>query len=102
MSRHEDRQKLAQEFGATAYVAERGDEGVKKVKELLGGGADAALDCVGTEASINQCLAVVHNGAHVSRIGVPHSNVDPFTLFAPIIAMAGGSASVTTHDKSCF
>lgn len=100
MSRHEDRQKLAQEFGATAYVAERGDEGVKKVKELLGGGADAALDCVGTEASINQCLAVVHNGAHVSRIGVPHSNVDPFTLFAHNIAMAGGSASVTTYDKN--
>ncbi|MFR0579973.1 zinc-binding dehydrogenase [Limosilactobacillus mucosae] len=100
MSRHEDRQKLAQEFGATAYVAERGEEGAQKVKELLGGGADAALDCVGSEASINQCLAVVHNGGHVSRIGVPHGNVDPFTLFARNIALTGGSASVTTYDKN--
>ena len=35
MSRHEDRQKLAQEFGATAYVAERGDEGVKRSRSCL-------------------------------------------------------------------
>lgn len=43
-SRHEDRRALAQEFGATDNVAERGDEGVAKLLELSDGGADAVLD----------------------------------------------------------
>jgi threonine dehydrogenase-like Zn-dependent dehydrogenase len=34
MSRHEPRQKLAREFGATYIVTERGDEGVDRIKEL--------------------------------------------------------------------
>ena len=34
MSRHADRQSLAREFGATAIVEERGDEGVARIKEL--------------------------------------------------------------------
>ena len=54
MSRHEDRQKMALESGATAVVAERGQEGIAKVREILGGGADAALECVGTEAAVEQ------------------------------------------------
>ncbi|MGO4424138.1 alcohol dehydrogenase catalytic domain-containing protein, partial [Streptomyces sp. MCAF7] len=32
MSRHESRQKLAREFGATDIVSERGDEGVARIK----------------------------------------------------------------------
>src|SRR5207247_10471788 len=34
MSRHEPRQKLAREFGATDIVTERGDAGVARIKEL--------------------------------------------------------------------
>ena len=34
MSRHPSRQKLAREFGATDIVAERGDEGTARLKEL--------------------------------------------------------------------
>ena len=42
MSRHDDRQKLALEFGATDIVTERGDDGVARIKDLTGGiGADA-------------------------------------------------------------
>src|SRR5436305_12443493 len=37
MSRHESRQKLAREFGATDVVSERGDEGVARIKELTNG-----------------------------------------------------------------
>ncbi|MFT9233098.1 MAG: alcohol dehydrogenase catalytic domain-containing protein, partial [Bifidobacterium sp.] len=37
MSRHESRQKLAREFGATDIVEERGDAGVAKIKELTNG-----------------------------------------------------------------
>ena len=45
MSRHEDRQQMAFESGATAVVAERGEEGIAKVRETSGGGADAARMC---------------------------------------------------------
>src|SRR3954454_5150893 len=34
MSRHESRQKLAREFGATDIVTERGDEGITRIKDL--------------------------------------------------------------------
>src|SRR4051794_11360465 len=37
MSRHEARQKLACEFGATDIVTERGDEGVARIKEMTDG-----------------------------------------------------------------
>src|SRR3954465_10909015 len=47
MSRHEARQKLAREFGATDIVSERGDEGVERIKQLTCGvGADSVLECV--------------------------------------------------------
>ena len=44
MSRHESRQKLATEFGATDIVAERGDDGIAAIMDLTDGvGADAVL-----------------------------------------------------------
>ena len=72
MSRHEDRQQMALESGTTAVVAERGEEGITKVREILGGGADAALECVGTEAAVEQALGVLHNGGRMGFVGVPH------------------------------
>lgn len=41
MGRHTDRTDLGREFGATDVVAERGEEGVAKVRELTGGAAPA-------------------------------------------------------------
>ena len=100
MSRHEDRQKMALESGATAVVAERGEEGIAKVREILGGGADAALECVGTEAAVDQALGVLHNGGRLGFVGVPHYNNRALgSTFAQNITVAGGAASVTTYDK---
>ena len=39
MSRHEERQKMALESGATAIVEERDEEGIAKAREIFGGGA---------------------------------------------------------------
>ena len=64
MSRHEDRQRIARDFGATDILAERGDEGVERVKELTDGlGADAVLECVGTQDSVAQALSSARPGA---------------------------------------
>src|SRR6266403_3482199 len=57
MSRHASRQKLAREFGATDIVTERGDEGVARIKDLTRGvGADAVLECVGTQEAMMQAI----------------------------------------------
>ena len=100
MSRHEDRQKMALESGATAIVAERGQEGIAKVREILGGGADAALECVGTEAAVDQALGVLHNGGRMGFVGVPHyENRAIGSTFGQNTIIGGGPASVTTYDK---
>jgi threonine dehydrogenase-like Zn-dependent dehydrogenase len=52
MSRHESRQRLAHEYGATDIVEERGDEGVTRIKELTSGlGAHSVVEAVGTQES---------------------------------------------------
>ena len=63
MSRHESRQKLAREFGATDIVTERGDEGVERIKQLTNGvGADSVLECVGTQESMMQAIKATRPG----------------------------------------
>src|ERR1700712_1892625 len=53
LSRHADRHVVAKEFGATDIVEERGEEAVEAVMRLTDGdGVDAALECVGTDQSI--------------------------------------------------
>jgi threonine dehydrogenase-like Zn-dependent dehydrogenase len=73
MSRHEPRQKLAQEFGATDIVIERGDEGVARIKALTGGiGADSMLECVGTQEAMMQAIRAARPGGSIGYVGVPH------------------------------
>lgn len=101
MSRHEDRQKLAKEFGATDIIAERGDEAVERVMELTNGGADAVLECVGTEQSVDTAVKVGRPGAIVGRVGVPQkSDMNTNNLFWRNVGLRGGIAAVTTYDKS--
>src|SRR3954462_8100451 len=73
MSRHESRQKLAREFGATDIVTERGDEGVKRIMDMTKGvGADSVLECVGTQQSMMQAICCARKGGYMSYVGVPH------------------------------
>src|SRR5260221_10232483 len=73
MSRHDSRQKLAREFGATDIVTERGDEGVARIKDMTNGiGADSVLECVGTQESMLQAIRSIRPGGSVGYVGVPH------------------------------
>src|SRR5260370_23066701 len=64
MSRHDKRQKVAREFGATDIVTERGDEGVARIKDMTKGiGADSVLQCVGTAVSMKPALRSPRPGA---------------------------------------
>ncbi|WP_345751036.1 zinc-dependent alcohol dehydrogenase family protein [Microbacterium rhizophilus] len=100
MSRHPERQTLAREFGATDIVAERGAEGETAVRELMGGaGADAVLECVGTNESLATAYAVARPGATVGFVGVPHgvSSFPMFAAFAKNVGLRGGSAPVRRY-----
>jgi threonine dehydrogenase-like Zn-dependent dehydrogenase len=96
MSRHPSRQKLAREFGATDIVIERGDEGVARIKELTRGiGADAVLECVGTQESMMQAVHATRPGGSVGYVGVPNGvTFDGQQLFFAHVRLHGGPAPV--------
>jgi len=99
MSRHEPRQKIAEQFGATHVIAERGEEGEQKVLDLTDGvGADAVLECVGTDGSMRTAFKVARPGATVGFVGVPHGVELPIRrMFQRNVGLAGGMAPVRTY-----
>lgn len=99
MSRHESRQKLALEFGATDVVTERGDEGIARIKDLTKGtGADSVLECVGTQESMMQAIRSTRPGGFVSYVGVPHGvALDRAELFFAHVHLHGGPAPVRRY-----
>jgi threonine dehydrogenase-like Zn-dependent dehydrogenase len=73
MSRHKARQELALEYGATDIVTERGDAGVAQIKAMTANvGADAVLECVGTNESMHQAINAARPGGSIGFVGVPH------------------------------
>src|SRR5439155_26762213 len=96
MSRHESRQKLAREFGATDIVAERGDKAVDRIKNLTKGiGADSVLECVGTPESMMQAISSTRPGGHIGYVGVPHGGeLNGEKLFYTHVHLHGGPAPV--------
>lgn len=96
MSRHKTRQYLALEYGATDIVSERGDAGVARVKELTRRvGADAVLECVGTQESMQQAIDCARPGSMIGYVGVPHGvTFDGQKLFFSQTGMMGGPAPV--------
>jgi threonine dehydrogenase-like Zn-dependent dehydrogenase len=95
-SRHESRQKLAREFGATDIVTERGDDGVARVKDLTGGlGAHSVIEAVGTQESMMQAIRSTRPGGHVGYVGVSHDVTLPGDeLFFTAVHLHGGPAPV--------
>jgi threonine dehydrogenase-like Zn-dependent dehydrogenase len=99
MSRHEKRQKLALDFGATDIVTERGDKGVQRIKDLTKGvGADSVLECVGTLESMMQAIQSTRPGGYVSYVGVPHEmSLNGEQLFFSHVHLHGGPAPVRRY-----
>ncbi|MEU2779363.1 zinc-dependent alcohol dehydrogenase family protein [Streptomyces sp. NPDC007162] len=99
MSRHQSRQKLALEFGATDIVSERGEDGVARIKDLTNGiGADSVLECVGTAEAMRQALHATRPGGNVGFVGIPHEvAVDGLELFFSQVGLRGGPAPVRRY-----
>ena len=100
MGRHKDRTDLGREFGATDVVAERGEEGVARVRELTGGdGTHTVLECVGLKPAIETAFGVVRDGGTVSRVGAPQYPDVPadFGVFSRNITLTGGVAPARAY-----
>ncbi len=99
MSRHETRQQLAREYGATDIVIERGDEGVARIKDLTNGlGADSVLECVGTQEAMMQSIRSTRPGGHVGFVGVLHDVAIPEEeFFFSHVHLHGGPAPVRRY-----
>jgi threonine dehydrogenase-like Zn-dependent dehydrogenase len=99
MSRHAARHQLARTFGATDVVAARADDGVEAVRELTGGiGADAVLECVGTDESVVQALRSARPGGMVGWVGVPHvAEIPQRHMFWKNVGLRGGPAPVRAY-----
>jgi threonine dehydrogenase-like Zn-dependent dehydrogenase len=100
MGRHKDRTDLGREFGATDVVAERGEAGVERVRELTGGdGTHTVLECVGLKPAIETAFGVVRAGGTVSRVGAPQYPDVPagFGVFFRNITLTGGVAPARAY-----
>lgn len=101
MGRHTARTDLGREFGATDVVAERGEEGIARVRELTGSyGSHKVLEAVGYRNAYDQAIGIVRPGGIISRVGLPQYDEAPtgFTsLFGRNITLNGGPAPVRAY-----
>lgn len=83
MSRHADRTAVGRSFGATDVVAERGEEGIARVRELTGGrGVRHVVEAVGTPESWEMAIGMARVGGTIGAVGVPHT-APQLGLFPP-------------------
>ncbi|MYS57159.1 alcohol dehydrogenase catalytic domain-containing protein [Streptomyces sp. SID6013] len=100
MGRHTARTDLGVAFGATDVVAERGEEGVARVRELTSGeGTRRVLECVGLKDALVQSFGVVRAGGTISRVGAPQYTDVPFGFpdFMRNITLTGGVAPARAY-----
>ncbi|WP_024287327.1 zinc-dependent alcohol dehydrogenase family protein [Cellulomonas sp. KRMCY2] len=100
MGRHEGRTALGRDLGATDVVAERGDEGVARVRDLTGGdGTHAVLECVGTRAAVETAIGVTRDGGVIGRVGAPQYTDVPmdFGTLMRNITLTGGVAPARAY-----
>lgn len=100
MGRHQERTDLGRRFGASDVVAERGDEGAARVRELTGGdGTHTVLECVGTRQALETSFALVRDGGTVSRVGAPQYEEVPmgFAEFLRNLTLTGGVAPARAY-----
>lgn len=96
---HADRLALARSFGATDTVTGRGEDAVEEVTELTHGGAEAVLECVGTQGAMDTAVSVARPGGTVGFVGVPLGveSLDLRRMFGDNISLRGGVAPVRAY-----
>lgn len=108
-AKHPEQRRLAQELGATDVVVPSGlaravrratgsmalgnGHGDPSPPAQLTGGADVAIDCVGSASSLAEALAVVRPGGRIVMVGMPGNlTVDLTPLWQREIELVGAYA----------
>jgi threonine dehydrogenase-like Zn-dependent dehydrogenase len=100
LGHHDDRIALADEFGATDVVTERGGDAVDHVHELTDGvGAHSVIECVGYPDATATALRIVRVGGTVARLGVPQEDSIPEATrtFFDNVTITGGPAPARAY-----
>jgi threonine dehydrogenase-like Zn-dependent dehydrogenase len=106
MGRHPGRTALGAEWGATDIVAERGPDGIAKVKDLTRGeGSHVVIEAVGLIPAYEQAYGVIRPGGVISRVGVPQYEEAPVgfgSLFGKNVTLTGGPAPVRAYIEQAL
>ncbi|WP_194280459.1 zinc-binding dehydrogenase [Streptomyces fagopyri] len=100
MGRHSGRTDLGRAFGATDVVAERGEEGTARVRDITGGnGVAKVIEAVGTRQTLETALAAVDDGGTISRLGVPQYEDGPVgpSMIMRNITLTGGASPARVY-----
>ncbi|MFN2506214.1 MAG: zinc-binding dehydrogenase [Acidimicrobiales bacterium] len=100
VAKHPEQRQLASSMGADLVVgpdearrAVRRATGALRVGASLSGGADVVVDCVGSEASLAEDLAVVRPGGLIVLLGMPSTiSVDLTPLWQRQVTLRGSYA----------
>ncbi|WP_413252794.1 zinc-binding dehydrogenase [Streptomyces brevispora] len=99
MGRYKDRTDLGRFFGATDVIAERGEEGIAKVRELTGGhGTRAVLEAGGHMPAYELAVGAIRPVGVISRVGIPQYEDAPVgfgSLFGPNVTLTSGRPYAT-------
>jgi threonine dehydrogenase-like Zn-dependent dehydrogenase len=99
LGHHEERLRLARRFGATDVVTGRGRDAVDEVIDLTEGGAEAVLECVGTQGAMDTAVSIARPGGTVGFVGVPLGvqSLDLRRMFGDNVSLRGGVAPVRAY-----
>lgn len=93
------RAQLAHDYGAHVVVDFKKEDAVARILALTGGvGVDTAIEALGSEQSLQQCVAVTKPGGTISNVGY-HGSGDFVSL--PRIAWGVGMADKTIRTGLC-
>ncbi|MFE7463826.1 zinc-binding dehydrogenase [Streptomyces sp. NPDC057499] len=85
----EEKRELALRLGATHAFAP--GDAVREIRELTSGGAELAVEAVGSPAVMAECLSAVARGGRVVSVGLPAPDR---VLQVPALAFAGEGKSL--------
>jgi len=87
---------MAKRMGADVVLNFNEQDVIAEIKKLTGGGADVAIEALGTQATFENSLRAVHPGGTVSSLGVYSGH-----LSVPLDAMAAGLGDHTIVTTLC-
>ena len=98
----ENRLAMARRMGADVVLDYREVDVVAEVKRLTGGGADVAIEALGTQQTFESALRCLRPGGTLSSLGVYSGKLQmPYEAFAAglaIIALSRRSARAERED----